>query len=301
MKFKGGKILVALMILWVGCGKEPDYSVVPEIALTNNGLKFIDSPESGDADTLRISLRFTDGDGDLGLDEGADIDGEYAQKFYKIYYAEYSTGQLYSSPYSLNRWTQQRGGYSANTAVTFQKRFWISTADANVRMPGTSPLWREFFVLNYKAKRTVAALQSFPEFVKPYNCTKWDVETYKVDNVDVKDTLSVEFNPYYYNIFIEFYTKNPDGTFSFFDPGTYFTYPSCNTDLFSGRFPILAADSKNPVPLNGIINYSIPSIAFIFFFGNKALKLKIYILDRSRHKSNVVETPEFTLQSIKGR
>ena len=38
---------------------------------------------------------------------------------------------------------------------------------------------------------------------------------------------------------------------------------------------------------------------FPFFLGDGLVKLKIYILDRAGNRSNVVETPEFTLSEIK--
>lgn len=110
------------MLLWVQCGKEPNYSVVPEIALVPNGLTFIDAPTPGDSDTLRISLRFTDGDGDLGLDSNSDNKGDYTEMFYTIYFTDYTTDKLDSNPYKVNTWVSLRNGYPAKTPVKYQKR-----------------------------------------------------------------------------------------------------------------------------------------------------------------------------------
>lgn len=298
MKFKAGNIFVVLVLFWAGCGKEPDYSIVPEIALPANGLKFIESTPPETSEALRISLRFTDGDGDLGLDE-KENKGKFAQRYYTIYYAEYTTDKIDEDPYSLKTWVPIQNGYDSHRCVNYQGKLWISTADNNTKMPGYSSNWREFFILNYKAKRTIPALHSFPEFVKPYKCTKWDVVTYTVDKAEKKDTVSVEYNSNYYNIFAQLYTKNLDGTFTLFDPLTY--YGNCGGEEFGyGRFPVLAKDIDNAGALNGVINYSIRSSALSIIFGNKTMKLKVYILDREGHKSNVVETQEFTLQSIKG-
>jgi len=302
MKFKAGNTLVAVILfLWAGCGREPNYSVIPNIALAPNGLKFISASAAGGADTLRISLRFTDGDGDLGLDNSSDNTGDFAEKFYNIYYTDYQTDKMDGSPYSLNEWRPRPAGHLANAKVIYKSKFWTSVLDANISVPGNSRLWKEFFPLNYKAKRTISAFQSFPEFVRPYSCTEWEVISYQANNTDAKDTLSVEFNPNYYNIFVDIYEKKSDGKFAPFDPSRHFSYPNCSLNLLNGRFPILASDSKNSSPLNGVITYSIPSRAFLAFFANTTLRLDIYILDRARHKSNVVETSEFTLQSIKGR
>src|SRR6218665_602168 len=206
-----------------------------------------------------------------------------------------------ASPYSLNKWSPRPPGYPANGKVIDRSRFWASVLDANVAVPRNSRLWKEFFPLNYKAKRTIPASQSFPEFVRPYSCTEWEVTSYQANNTDAKDTLSVEFNPNYYNIFLDIYEKKSDGKFAPFDPSQHFSFPNCSLNLLNGRFPILASDSKNFSPLNGVITYSIPSRAFLAFFANTTLRLDIYILDRARHKSNVAVTSEFTLQSIKGR
>jgi hypothetical protein len=146
-------------------------------------------------------------------------------------------------------------------------------------------------LITYKTKRTVPEYDTLPAFVKPYSCINWEV--FRENNV-VKDTLYFQLNPDYYNIIVEFYVKNSDGTFTEFDFREAFTYPSCG-GTFDGRFPILYKE-KPGAPLEGTIRYGMGSTGFKILFSTKTLKLRIHIKDRALNKSNVIETPEFTLQ-----
>ncbi len=140
--------------------------------------------------------------------------------------------------------------------------------------------------INYKTKRTVPGYDTLPAYIKPYNCTNWEI--IKENNI-VKDTLYFQLNPNYNNITIDYLVKNPNGTFTEFDWRNEF----CTT--FDGRFPILFKD-KSGVPLEGKIRYGMGSSGFKALFSIKTLKLRIQIKDRALHKSNTIETPEFTLQ-----
>jgi hypothetical protein len=151
-------------------------------------------------------------------------------------------------------------------------------------------------IVNYKAKRLNPNL-NLPDFVTPYNCTNWEVR--KDSKKLVTDTVYTKFNPNYYNIFVDFYSKNNDGSFTKFDPASYFIYPNCSVQGFNGRFPVLAKDPGKKSPLDGVINYSMLSFNFDDLFSIHTLKLQITIQDRALHKSNTIETPEFTLLSIR--
>ena len=145
--------------------------------------------------------------------------------------------------------------------------------------------------ITYATKRTVAGYDTLPDFVKPYNCINWEV--YKENNI-VKDTLYFQLNPNYNNITVEFLVKNSDGTFTEFEWREAFNYPNCGIS-FDGRFPILYKE-KPGAPLEGTIRYGMGSIGFKILFSIKTLKLRIQIKDRALNKSNIIETPEFTLQ-----
>ena len=152
--------------------------------------------------------------------------------------------------------------------------------------------------LNYKAKRTIAVFDTLPDFVTPYNCINWDVITDPATG-KVTDTLYFTLNPDHYNIFVDFYIKQPDNSFALYDWKKEFIYPNCQVNGFDGRFPILSKDLSQKTAQEGKIRYSMKSVGFLIFFSIKVLKLKISIQDRLLHRSNVIETPEFTLQSIR--
>lgn len=160
-------------------------------------------------------------------------------------------------------------------------------------------------VITYNTRRTNPNYDTLPEFKTPFNCSNWEIIS--DESNAVIDTLYFELNPYHHNIVIDFLIKNDtDGSFTRFDPATYFIYPNCSINLFNGRFPVLSKDLGKESPLEGTIQYSMKSSVFNPLFSTKTLKLRIYIFDRNTsdpnnipHKSNVIETPEFTLQEIR--
>ena len=95
------------------------------------------------------------------------------------------------------------------------------------------------------------------------------------------------------------FIKNNDGTYKEFDWQKEFAnYPSCG-ETYDGRFPIMTKDLTQKTPLEGTIRYAMKSTGFLILFSIKTLKLRITIQDRALHKSNTVETGDFTLQGIK--
>ncbi|MCI0750918.1 MAG: hypothetical protein L0Y35_03705 [Flammeovirgaceae bacterium] len=101
-------------------------------------------------------------------------------------------------------------------------------------------------------------------------------------------------NPNYFNLEIDFLVKNNAGSFDEYDWLTAFP-PDCGI-TYDGRLPILS-DSNSPV--EGTIRYNIKGFGFLQLFSIKTLKLRITIKDRALNKSNILETPEFTLSDIK--
>jgi hypothetical protein len=237
---KGFLATASVMLLGVSCFDPPAYPVVPEIEFA--GIIFRDLPDP-EQDSLILSLRFRDGDGDLGIDAANETGPPYNDKFY----FRFANGEF----------------------------------------------------LNYFMKRTRTGLpyDTLPDFVKPFNCTNWEVR----ENPFTRrlDTLYIQLNPNHYNISVEFQIKNNDGSFTPFDFTQVLTYPKCEVQGFNGRFPILFKSNNLQAPLEGTLNYAMTSVAFNVFFSIRTLRLKVFIRDRALHKSNEVITPEFTLQSIK--
>jgi len=110
------------------------------------------------------------------------------------------------------------------------------------------------------------------------------------------DTIWVELNPNHYNIFVRFFEKK-NGKYEEFvwrDPPYYQT--------FDGRFPLLntkIVDNRLIIrPLEGSLRYGMSSSGWLFLFRD-TLKLEIMIQDRALNKSNVVTSPDFTLEMIR--
>jgi hypothetical protein len=95
---------------------------------------------------------------------------------------------------------------------------------------------------------------------------------------------------------MDLYIKNPDGTYTYFDPTTLYPLAQCTPNFFNGRFPILSSDLGKKSSLDGTITYKYQSAALYFLFHGKTLKIKAYILDRAFHKSNVVESGDFVIK-----
>ncbi|MEO2085171.1 MAG: hypothetical protein ABGW65_06570, partial [Marinoscillum sp.] len=99
------------------------------------------------------------------------------------------------------------------------------------------------------------------------------------------------------NIFIEFYKKNGD-EFEFIDWTRVFDQEfGCGIN-FDSRFPRLNTGSSSQV-LNGKLRYGMVSYGFTSVLNNDIFKIKVKIKDRNLNTSNIVESPEVTLEQIR--
>jgi hypothetical protein len=169
-----------------------------------------------------------------------------------------------------------------------------------------------------------------PEFVDPFDCENYRVDTLYVPAVEafenlykrgiypyktftiqttdgpytgVVDTFYVESNPNHYNIEVQFFVKDPqhpnadeEGFYEFTFPKD--PWPGCGAG-FNGRFPFIGRD--NDTPMEGTISYTMKSIGFNSSFGNAPFYLSIKIRDRAGNVSNTIKTPAKTLAEIKHR
>jgi len=130
----------------------------------------------------------------------------------------------------------------------------------------------------------------------PYNCLDYEIirKEISVDDslVVTADTIYVERNPYYYNFYLYFMIKNDDGTFREYNPALE---RNC-APPFHGRYFILNTQGDIR-PLTGELQYSLLS-GFRLLFRNETIKLKIQIIDRAKHWSNIIETEEFEINDI---
>ncbi|UCS93635.1 hypothetical protein KZP23_00925 [Echinicola marina] len=129
-----------------------------------------------------------------------------------------------------------------------------------------------------------------PTDAPEYNPIDWAVRP-TVDNIEIKDTLWVKQNPNYNNIFMQFFIKRNGNyeEFKWSDPPYYTTV--------DGRFPeILSSD--NPRAIEGTIQYAIQSSGWRPIFRNDTIRVNVQIQDRALNKSNIISTPDFTLNQI---
>jgi hypothetical protein len=148
-------------------------------------------------------------------------------------------------------------------------------------------------LVTYRSRRTVKGYDTLPAYVRPFDCLNWELVYNSASPPRVTDTVYFQNNPNFNNIFVEFYTKNGNGTFSEYDWKELFCVD------FNGRLPRLQKEGVGSAPLEGTISYPMRSVGFLPAFGIRTMKLRVWIQDRALRRSNVVETPEFTLQSIR--
>jgi hypothetical protein len=70
---------LVLMVAVNACFTPPNYPITPQIEFINEELGFYKNPAG--FDTLKIALKFTDGDGDIGLDDSF-TDPKYAPQYF---------------------------------------------------------------------------------------------------------------------------------------------------------------------------------------------------------------------------
>ncbi len=151
----GLSLVVIFGLIVFSCLEAPQYSEIPDIEFEE--IVFKDIKDASSADSLILTIKFRDGDGNIGLDP-SDTQEPYNDKYY----------------------------------FQFPDKTYIT----------------------YKTKRTNPNYDTLPAFVKPYNCTNWEVYT---QNQKVIDTLYFELNPNHYNILITFQVKDASGNFNDFD------------------------------------------------------------------------------------
>jgi hypothetical protein len=247
--------IIAFILLAIGlngCFENPNYPVVPQIEILNDDIYFGKATEPDDFDSIVLSLKFKDGDGDIGISTEDNGAFKYALKYY------YRTG-------------------IENNIVNYK----FKRANPN-------------FEIDLGDGTTPKPLSSY-DFVPPYSCTNWEIVR-NAGNV-ITDTLFIIYNDNHYNIFVDFYTKT-NGTFKKYVIEEEFFYPFCDRTFGRGRLPILSKNLGSPTPLDGKITWALNSRLFELIFSIKTLKMRIYIQDRALNKSNVVESKEFTLQTV---
>jgi hypothetical protein len=281
-----------ILIVFMGsCFDPPEFSIIPEIELS--GIEFVNS----DVDLLIVTLKFRDGDGDLGID---------------------NTNEIYlSDPFNINYFFQETGLTDKQTGRTILDT--ISTTD----FPINGQHYDLLEIKNAKqGKLVVPRTRKKSEYgwLPSYNCSDYeyivdrkllikaedaavlDRKQMKVDSImntttkkamyyQLRDTFLIAVNPNHYNIEVDFFVK--DGS----DFVEYDWRKEFCTQSFDGRFGPLSLTNESS--LDGTLKYTMNSLGFVEIFSVKTLKLRIRVRDRALHTSKWVETDEFTLDKIR--
>ena len=225
-----------------------NYPVEPNIKSAK--VAFGDSGEPSDYDTLSVTISFTDGDGDLGLDYPSDTLSPY----HPLWVFLKTTGEAVPSD----------DLFTGKVAIEEL----IRLSDRQTPPYDTLPDRSEgCYDLSYR----VRGLYNDPPYSRP--------------------------NENHYNILIDFLFEDPNGNFVEFD--FYKEYCTTFNGIFSGRSGqdgpfLLKMDGKN----KGQLTYRMISLGFVPLFGDKKMKLRLYIKDRALHNSNAIETAPFFLTDI---
>lgn len=133
-----------------------------------------------------------------------------------------------------------------------------------------------------------AELLSEEDIRPPYNCKDYQVS--------LDDTLFIRKNVYHNNLHIDFLRKR-GGNYEVINFAETFGNSNCSEVDFNGRIPIFDVDNLGR-SLSGTINYSMFSIGFPIVLRRDTFKVRFFIYDRALNASNVVESPDLTLQMI---
>lgn len=288
---KGLAILCFFSMLFGSCFDPPEFPSVPEIVFDQ--VVFCDVTDNSKPDSLIIYIRFKDGDGDLGLDAQNPL---FASK--PFHYADFF--QNLSGDFTQVDVTA--GQITGPGGTTFVDVFEIADPNAGELVfprtrnnPAYASLLPLYSCSDYQYREFIlhssdtAVLDKYSKFT---DTLRNENGTYYM----IRDTLYSVNNPNHYNIEIDFLIKedpnNPDPAKRFVEYDWW--QERCST--FDGRFPIL---SETNTALDGSLKYNMESRGFKILFGGKTMKLRVQVKDRALHKSNVVESPEFTLDAIR--
>jgi hypothetical protein len=283
------------------CFEEPVFSNTPEIEFEDI---YYGESEAGD-DSVVVSIRFRDGDGDLGylkyeLRDGTVINDEDDPIHANNYYLS-SGGNSLKEIGTLT--------YYTDTIPPFNKPF----PDEEIPMVVLSTRNQTGKLLTRKNQAGFtgnAQVPGLPAFDRDSYCNSYNITTLFIHESDwdvidnryyvkgsvitdfynekfkkIVDTVYFQPNPNHYTLEVKFFIDNVE--YDWFDE-------FCTT--YNGRLSRLSDTSS---PLDGVIRYKMTSEFWKFIFTVRKLRLKIKLRDRALNISNEITTPEFTLDDIK--
>jgi hypothetical protein len=290
---KGLAILAVFAVLFGSCFDPPEFPITPQISFDDiNDIGYYLAAHANDKDSLVVSIHFKDGDGDLGLpsDDNLYISNPF---HYQHYFLSNSQGTLdtigtFVVQDSIQILDIPESTQSNQKLITVRTR---STNPLYSYLPPSAPLNCGGLMYDQsgpKANRIYVVAEDTIHLEKYPGDSLQRIIVQNVALYLVDDNLLVRYNQNYFNYEVDFMVE--DGAdFKEYD----WRKEKCS--FLDGRFPILSDRKKN---IEGTLKYTMKSSGFRDFLGQR-LKLRIQITDRTLHKSNWVETPEFTLDKIR--
>jgi hypothetical protein len=284
-------LLLPFFLFIEGCEKdeEPDYPIQPFIEEGN--LTYFDGEA---ADSLKLTFLYRDGDMDLGL-TFQDIDIPYHEL---NLFVEDGTSLLKVST-NMEEVVTSNGSHIYpvlnHTSGETKKLVTIRTREKEPFgfLPESGCMYYSMseFLVHDKNKSVL------DEYA-------WLRDTLLVNNEKhylVIDTVYFEVNPFHYNIDIDFFVEQSDGSYEKFDWFENF----CTT--YDGRFPLIQTNESGVIQdgpfrvrlisrSKGEIAYTMAGLGFKSLFADKRIKLQVKIIDRALHISNPIETPAILIQ-----
>lgn len=278
-------ILSFFSILFGSCFDPPEFPSTPSIEYECIGFY-----KGQDTDSLVLFINFKDGDGNLGLSKN-EVEIPFNEVFY---FQEGANGELIKIP--------------TKTRYTDLPPFVDPTGTGKLVSVRT---------------REKPGFGFLPPNEAPYNCTNYTSPDNRIyvseehkgiidDSYNIIDTMRsatfppvyvlsdriyYEINPNQYNIEVDFLYKDPGNPKADAQGFVEYDWWAERCTTFDGRFPVLSDKSS---ALEGTLRYGMYSQGFQILFSIRVLKLRVQIKDRDLNLSNVIETPEFTLESIRG-
>jgi hypothetical protein len=296
--FRSLIIFCFFSILFGACFDVPTFSIVPEIEYQSVFFKGAGAAENS-KDTVILTIRFKDGDGDLGLSNQ-----ETDYPYYNSNYFLESNGKLIQMSTALDP-----SGIYPIVNVPAGATGKLATIRTRNK-PEFASLIPAFVPCVSITGGADGGSGQISNYSPDYELNKVYISEVNKDIIDasyfigdtisipgspslyaVQDTVYYQPNPNTYNITVQ-YLINTNGTYTEFDWAREFCAP------LDSRFPILGDLSGN-VPLEGSLTFKMGGIGIYDTFSGNKLKLRIQIKDRALHESNTVESSEFTLDKIR--
>jgi hypothetical protein len=283
MKALKGLLLFGISAFLVSaCFNPPEFPLVPEIEFES--IYFREARGVGEIDSLVFTISFRDGNGDLGLTSSQIDEPFHDENFYLALNGEITPIGKKSRYEDLPQFLSVPAGVSGKLVT-------VRTADDPAYQGTVPPYIDEVASCTYYTYDSVyISAENADIFDETYNIHRVMTSQGLPDVYVLLETFYYQRNPTHANIDVEWWVKE-NNVYTIYDWEKEFC-----TISFNQRFPVLAEKTG---PLEGDLQYAMASAGIKNIFSIKPMKLRIKIRDRNLNVSNVVETPEFTLDKIK--